>query len=491
MSKGNIYHGRLLILLISITAFRLLYINLIDLAPDEAYYWDISRILQFSYYDHPPMEMYLISFFTKAFGSTEFAVRLPSVVIGALVTVIVYLLGKEMFDERVGFYSALLTNMTLIYSVGGVTATIDTPFALFWLLALYFGVKALKTGEGKWWYMKDISLGLGLLSKYIMALFVPAFIIFLLLSREHRHWLRRKEPYIGSVIALLIFSPVILWNAQNDWVSFKFQLAHGLKIKKKTGIPSLLEYIGSQAAVLSPFLFIACVWAMVKGLTLWIRGKDWRYLFLMVTSAFVILFFGYSSLRAKVEGNWPMTAYFTAIIAFVSINVHCRGQSPLSSLLVFGTALLFTVFAHIQAVHPIIPIKKDPTDQLHGWRELGEEAEKTLSDAVRAHAMRPDPFIMADSHQLTAEMAFYIPGQPRVYEVSGVGKFNQYNMREGPRPGSDGILIGGPGKEGDSYINSLFDEIREIGKVELRRGGKVIKTYSLYICRNFHGFPYL
>ncbi|MBI4746623.1 MAG: glycosyltransferase family 39 protein [Deltaproteobacteria bacterium] len=417
--------------------------------------------------------------------------RLPSVIIGSAVTVIVYLLGKDMFDEKTGFYSALLTNITLIYSIGGILATIDTPFALFWLLASYFGVKAIKTDDGKWWYLKDIALGFGMLSKYIMVLFVPAFLIFLLLSKNHRYWLRRKEPYIGSVIALLIFSPVIIWNAQNDWASFRFQLSHGLQVKSKAGLPSLFEYIGSQAGILSPFLFIACVWGMAKSLIVWIREKDWRYLFLTCTSSFVVLFFGYSSLRAKVEGNWPMSAYFTAIIAIVSLYFKSGYQrKKVFATVVTATAVILTIFVHVQAVSPLITIKKDRTNELHRWKELGLEVGKVLDE------LRPQKefdnskalFIMTTSHQLTAELSFYIPSKPYVYELAGENKFNQYNMWAGPRTGADALLVSTPGREDDAYINSLFDEITEIKRIEPMRNGKVIKTYAVSYCRNFHGF---
>lgn len=489
MSTNNPYYRPLLLLLLVTTAFRFFYINLIELTPDEAYYWDLSRRLQLSYFDHPPMQMYLISFFTKVFGNTEFAVRLPSVIISSILTVVVFLLGKELFDERVGFYSAFLANITLIYSVGGVLSTIDTPFALFWVSALYFGVKALKTGDGKWWYMKDVALGLGMLSKYVMVLFIPAFLIFILLSKDHRHWLKRKEPYVGSLIAILIFLPVILWNAQNDWISFKFQLAHGLQIKKKkTGLPSLMEYIGSQAAVLSPLLFLALIWATVRGVIVWLKERDWRYLFLVIASAFVFLFFGYSSLRAKVEGNWPMSAYFAAIISLASLYSQSTYQrKKVFAAVVAGTALSFTIFAHIQGVTPVIFIKKDPTDQLHGWSQFGKEVGDTLRE-LKIEEGQKTLFILANSHQLTAELAFYTPSQPRVYELTGIGRLNQYSLWEPPDTGSDALLVAGPGMEEDPYLRSLFEDIKEVKKVEIRRGEKVVKTYSLFICRNFRGF---
>lgn len=491
MTVDNRYRTPLLLLIVLTTAFRLIYINFIDLVPDEAYYWDLSRRVQLSYYDHPPMLMYLISLSTNMLGDTAFAVRLPSVIISGAVTILVYLIGKEMFDERIGFYSALVTNTVLIYAVGGILATIDTPFALFWLLSIYFGVKALKTGEGRWCSLMNIALGLGMLSKYIMVLFIPAFLIFLLISKEHRHWLRRSAPYIGSIMALLIFSPVIIWNAQNDWASFRFQLSHGLEVKSKAGLPSLLEYIGSQAGILSPFMFIACLWAMIRSFTLWFRDKDWRYLFLLSTSSFVVLFFGYSSLRAKVEGNWPMPAYFTAIIALTSLyfSSHYRKKKTIA-VIVIATAVTVTLFAHIQAAFTVVTLRKDPTDQLHGWKEMGSEIGVALDEIRQKRELDPVKgfFIMGTSHQFTAELSFYIPSKPFVYELAGEGKFNQYNMWSSPPSGADAVMVMSPEKGGDPYIRSLFDDIREFRKVDLKRGDRVIKGYSIFICRNFHGF---
>ncbi len=68
---------------------------------------------------------------------------------------------------------------------------------------------------------------MGFWLKYTMALLVPCtfFLFALLWAREEMA--TRKEPYLAMIFALLIFSPVILWNYLHDWVSFRMQLAHG------------------------------------------------------------------------------------------------------------------------------------------------------------------------------------------------------------------------------------------------------------------------
>jgi hypothetical protein len=157
---------------------------------------------------------------------------------------------------------------------------------------------------------------------------------------------------------------------------------------------------------------------------------------------------------------------------------------------VTATAFILTIFAHIQAVSPLITIKKDPTNELHRWKELGLEVGKVL-DELRYNKKLDHSkgvFIMATSHQVTAELSFYIPSKPYVYELAGEGKFNQYNMWDGPQTGADAVLVSSPGREDYAYINSLFDEVNEIRRIEPMRNGKVIKTYAVSYCRNFHGF---
>ena len=482
------YHRHLLWLIFITTFFRLIYINLINLCPDETYYWDLSRHLQLSYFDHPPLQMYLIALFTKIFGNTEFGVRLPSIVNSGAITFLMYLTGKELYGPKVGFYSSLLLTITPIYAAGSILATIDTPFALFWVLALYFGIRALKTERGSWWYLNGAAIGLGLLSKYIMILFIPAFAIFLLLSKEHQFWLKRKEPYIGGVISLVIFSPVIFWNSQNNWVSFRFQLTHGFAGKQTWSASSFLQYLGSQAGVISPLLFAMCIFAIILGVFLWLKKGDWRHLFLVTMSSSVLLFFAYSSLKAKVEGNWPMPAYFSIFILLVSF--YCKSSYPYKrtwAIIIAGTSLLFTFAAFSQAVFPLIPIKHDITDQFHGWKGLGGEFESILNN-LHKDSPAGNFFIMADSHQLISELSFYIPSQPQIYKLATNNRPDQYDLFEKPEKGLDAVVITGSSDDSKAYAETFFSEIKEINSLKLKRGDRVLKTYRVYFCKNFLGF---
>ncbi len=129
------------------------------------------------------------------------------------------------------------------------------------------------TGEdAKYWYAWGAVLGLGLLSKYTMILMVPMFAGFLALSPQHRFWFTRKEPYIAGSVALILFSPVLFWNNQHHWVSFVYQLNQGFSPKHKMIILKLLEYLGGQAGVVTPLLFIAFLYYSIKGIYRGVTG---------------------------------------------------------------------------------------------------------------------------------------------------------------------------------------------------------------------------
>src|SRR3989338_1023079 len=181
------------IFLIFITIFRIYYIwqGPFDLSADEAHYWEWSRRLDFSYYSKGPAIAYIIAFFTKIGGNNEVSVRLGSVIIAVIVSLILFALAREIFDsERAGFFAGLMPSLTPLYAAGSVLMTTDAPLILVWGLTIYFFRKAVReekiancklqianfksniqNPQSKiWWYLVGVSIGIGLLSKYTMAL---------------------------------------------------------------------------------------------------------------------------------------------------------------------------------------------------------------------------------------------------------------------------------------------------------------------------------
>jgi 4-amino-4-deoxy-L-arabinose transferase-like glycosyltransferase len=478
------------VLLTAATLFRLFYIQWVELAPDEAYYWTWSRHLQWGYYDHPPMVAFLILVFTTLFGQNEFGVRVGWVLMTALLSCLLYFMGKLMFrSERTGFYAALLMNLSLLGSAGAIIVTPDGPQGLFWALSILFIYLAV-TGKGDaWWYGTGIALGLGLLSKYTMILLGPCVFCFLLSYPEGRNWLRRKEPYLAFVLGLAIFSPVILWNAQHDWLSFRFQLSHGLEVKKQVGLRYFGDYWAGQAGLVSPLMFLGILWAMGKSAWLGFRLKKDTFLLLFWTSAPILLFFAYTSLRSKVEANWPALAYFSALVAMAGLALEEWGKWGRGKrIFVWAAALIglvFTVLAHVQPIYAVIPIKahRDPTSQLHGWRALGDRLKEAAGSLDPAKGI----FLLTPRHQLAGEGMFYTGGKIPVYQWDAPNRINHLSPLNSPPAGSQGIFFTEGGNELPRGLEPLFESCEKLEPFVVRRNSAVVRTHPIWKCTGFKG----
>ncbi len=322
---------------------RLTQLWRVELAPDEAYYWDWSRHLAWGYYDQGPFIAYLIRLTTLLFGTNEFGVRIGvwASCLGALICA--YILAKRIFSPLAGFLTVVLLAATPLLTVGSLIATYDPPLVFFWALALVFLERALfgtnEAGQKRAWLWAGLAVGLGFLSKHTMLLLLPCLLLFLLISPPHRKWLRRPEPYAAFLITLLLYVGVLWWNAHHHWWTFG-HLGYLAYKTKHTPLSRLGEFIGSQALLLGPGLFLACVAAgvqvfrysrasseEVRANKLYDATPNTEYpisehlntrtpetLFLFCHGFPVLLFFCLMALRSQVQANWAPCAWITPTI---------------------------------------------------------------------------------------------------------------------------------------------------------------------------------
>lgn len=474
--------------LIGITLLRLFYIRIIELAPDEAYYWTWSKQLQWGYYDHPPLVAFLIWISTNLAGDNEFGVRLSWVVLGTSLMYLLYRLSQEIFkDKIVGVYAALLMNIILLLATGAIIATPDGPQAFFWVLAIHLLGKALHTGKKTLWYGVGIALGLGLLAKYTMILLVPCVFFFLLSFPQGRKWLGHKEPYLALLIGLLIFSPVIFWNYQYDWISFRMQLAHGLEIKKGAGWRTFRDFWAGQAGVVSPFIFILLIWAMMKSAARGFRGET-NFLFLFWTSAPVLIFFAYASLRSKIEANWPALTYFSAGVALVYLikerwakwGSYKRGLIWMAVLIAF----LSTFLAHLQPIYPFLPLRAghDPTSQLRGWKILGERIKEVAKSIENDGKI----FLLTPQHQLVGEAMFYTERRYPIYQWDAPMRLNNLSASNAPQNGWAAIFFTENQESLPKEIALLFKSCTKLETLVIHRNSEIIRTHPMWKCEQFN-----
>ncbi len=484
------YGRALLLVIMAFSLFRIYFIitGPFDLSADEAHYWEWSRRLDWSYYSKGPMIAYLIYAGTAVFGNTVFGVRILAVVLSALSSVLIYKLGRDLYDEEAGLIAALLIQVVPLYSVFGVLFTIDSPFIFFWILSLFLFWKAIEVPSDASnsglirWCALGISIGLGLLTKYTMALFYFCGFLFFVFHKDSRKFLLNKGPYISFLLSLAVFSPVISWNAAHGWVTLKHtagqaHIASGLTISAK----DFFEFLGSQAGVITPLLFALIFVA------LWRIRKEKSGAFAFWFCVPVVLFFILKSAQGKVQANWALPGYASGFIAFAAYYaggaIKMEGRSKVLPAAAVLMAFALTAFAHFPSVLHL-PRKLDPTMRLVGWRQLGHEADlanKELSSGGTS-------FVFSDSYQMASELAFYMKGNPRTYCINLGRRMNQYDLWPGFEnfKGYNALLVMYDERQLPPELGDSFARSERVPVVITLKGDKIMK-FTMFKCYDFKG----
>ena len=233
---------------------RLIYLGVAQLIPDEAYYWQYAQHLDLGYYDHPPLVGWLIWLGTAILGDTESGVRIGAFLCNLIAMVYLYALSQNLYDKSTALYTVMLFSILPIGFATGFLMTPDAPLVAAWIAVLYYMERALVAEQRAAWLGMGIAFGLGLLAKYTMALLGLAALVFVLIYPQARPWLLRPHPYLSALLALIIFSPVLIWNYQHEWASFLFQTTRHVSDSNQFSVHFLLIYC---MILLTPIGFLA------------------------------------------------------------------------------------------------------------------------------------------------------------------------------------------------------------------------------------------
>jgi Dolichyl-phosphate-mannose-protein mannosyltransferase len=256
-----------LIAVIVVTAtIRLVLAGMLGLGIDESYMVAAGRQLQLSYFDHPPLAWWLAWAAAHLFHSeSEIVVRLPFIALFAVTTLLMYRLGEALFSPRAGLWGAVTLNLSPVFGFTSASWVLpDGPLDCALLGFTLCLVKALPAKDWRWWIGAGLCAGLALLSKYTAVLVFAGIGLYLTTHRGDRHWLRRPEPYVAGVIALALFSPVLIWNANHHWASFVFQgsRAEGFSLHPVAPFTAL----AGEALFVLPWIWIPLMAALAKAL---------------------------------------------------------------------------------------------------------------------------------------------------------------------------------------------------------------------------------
>jgi 4-amino-4-deoxy-L-arabinose transferase-like glycosyltransferase len=465
--------------ILALVALRLVAAAWTPLTFDEAYYWMWSKHLAFGYYDHPPAVAAVIRLGTMIAGDTELGVRLVSIMLALPMSWAVYRSASILFGgQRVAATATILLNVTLMAAVGTLIVTPDAPLLVASSFVLFFLAKLLETGRGAWWLAVGAAVGTALLSKYTALFFGPAILIWLVAVPKLRRWLLSPWLYLGGLVALLVFSPVIVWNADHHWVSFIKQIG---RARIEDFRPAFIaELIPTQVAFATPLVFI--LGAM--GLYALLRrnaGASAARVLISATFWTIVAYFIWHSLHARVEANWFAPVYpVFAIAAAVAANLtrwEVRQQRVVDFCLRWASPVGILMFALliVQAnTGALTGYRRDATVRSVGvgWRELAGGIEAVRLRVGAACVLAPD-------YGTTGWLAFYLPKGTCV--VQPTQRIRWVNM---PEP--DPALLSGkllyvdearPG--GRPYLKDDFARVERVAELKRKRGPLTIETYAL------------
>jgi dolichol-phosphate mannosyltransferase len=478
---------------------RLVYAGSVEMMPEETYYWNYSRHLDLGYLDHPPMVAWLIRVASAVFGQTEFGVRAGALLCGAITSFFVYKLTRNLFGAATALGAVLLVQALPYFFLSGLLMTPDAVLVAAWAASLYFLERALIGNRSRAWWFAGISLGIGMISKYSIALLVPVTAAFMAWDPQSRRWWTRKEPYIGALLALAIFSPVIIWNAQHEWSSFAFQTSRRLAEMPQFALHKL---IGSAIVLITPTGLLAIIAVLlsrhagVESPDAARRRRLFNLAILLPLAVFVVF-----SLRHEVKLDWtgaPWTAALPAM-ALLMMNPDARAgrfarwiraawmPTPLVMLLIYGAGLHYLVLGipgvgydkHIE----VIPV---------GWRDLSAHVLET-ANAERKELGAAPLIVGLDRYAIASELAFYggahtatglATGNSHLF--GGMGLMYGWWLPPKSQDGRNLLLVAWtPGELDDKFIHARVERLGPIEDDVLMRDGILIRHYYHRMAFNY------
>lgn len=447
----------------------------IGLGPDEAQYWTWSRELDWGYYSKPPGIAWEIWLGTSLFGNTEFGVRFFANVIGMGITLLVYGLARSCrLSPVAAFWSGVAFALSPLGILSSFLAITDGGLVLFWSAVCMLLAAAIEEKCVPNYLVVGLLIGCGALFKWPIYLLWVIIVIAGLFCR----WLFSWRMVLGVLLSLLGLLPSVYWNATHEWSTFRHVLAtvSGGHAEPKVGAlisGNVLDFIGAQAALMSPVLFILLIMALFALVKEW--GKVPRgVVFCGSVTGGILLIAICLSIFMKIQGNW---AIFTYPTAFVLVGWYgCDWIAGRMKWMVGGVVISVFLCAFVFSIPRLqakgsvgIPYKINPFRHNLGWENLSKELHRAGYDPNR-------DFLFSDKYQVVSILSFYGENQKRAYffNLSGVRK-NQFSFW----PGMDKEQVGNRG-----YFVA-------IESIPMKNEAEFVSKYQLFLNPHFGKVKFL
>lgn len=423
-------------LLIISFAIRLVLACAFPLGNDEAYYYVYAKFPNLSHFDHPGMVGWIIQLFTlNLLISSELFVRLAVVVLGTFNTWLIYFIALKLWNSKSAFIAALLCTFNLYgFIITGIFILPDAPLTTFWLLAFYFFVNAFfiyKDNKIRARYnflWACLFTALALMSKYTAAFLWIGSFAFVVIYR--RKWLKTRTFYIGQSIIMLSLLPTLIWNINNNFVSFAF---HGSRVA--IGSPQInwqyfIQFVGGNALYTNPFIFVSLLFIIVLNIKHLFKKQSTPQGFILYLSLPIIFVFIVASLYEETLPHWNGVGYLMLSLLLAEF-ISKRKRAKLYMGVIAAYFFAFILVVPLQIKTGFIPIEKisknknliidDFSLELYGWDFLNDEFVKLAKQYEKEGLMQKGAPILASRWFPAANYEYYIERKSPQHVVYAYG----------------------------------------------------------------------
>jgi len=456
---------------------RLLVIPTFGLGVDEAHYVLYGRYLDLSYFDHPPRVGWAQALFSALFGETPFGVRLSAVLIGIFASFSVYvLLHRISSDRSKALLGVVALNASFLFNALFMMLMPDT-LLFFLLVPILFATLAVeKENSLRNWLFLGALLGLAGLAKYTAVLFLAPIALYFLLRRRFELFITPK--LIPAVlVALVIISPVILWNIEHDWISFTYQSGHVVG-SNRINWGAFGQSIAAQFGAYSPFLFPLAFYGLVRAL----RSKQDLLFLSGLFGLVLIVFFSYASLYKRALPHWssPFYLLFIPIGTYYLSQVQGFWKKYLRFALV--VSLLITVIAYAELAFKFIPTPdyKSPLRDIYGFDQVMKGANSLIQDS--------DKEALAVTNWTLASRALYYNSGHHSDVYLADRRNDQFDLWQHGSPlGKDLLVINTHFYHRDVNAWMQCAEVEKARSLDIMLHGAKVNTIDYIWCRDFRG----
>ena len=466
----------------------------IEFSVDEAHYALYAQHLAWSYFDHPPLvgwiQWPLVSI-TKSEGLIRLIPELLWIISCILVYKVTLAIHHLIQGRNAGYLTSALPSantcglmavlaiiaapMPHILAIGLLPDTLLTPLSLgLMLMAVRWLSKDHFTISD--WVITGVLLGLAGLSKYTAA-FAALALLVIFLSAPRKAWITKMGFWLAALIALVLITPVLYWNWLNDWISFKYQIAHGGGgewLWRRVG-----AFVGIQIAVFGPLLILGAI----------VFLKDCMHASKFSLLALLGFFFIPFLIFASLSGggglpHWTTPAWFClAPFAGIGLAKAWANQHRLFIRILFVVQLTLCCIGFGYVLSGGISstsVKSNPIADLYGWKMAGQKAVE-ISKGIGATG------IAVQNWTLGSRAAWYASPLP-VFVLDQ--RQDQFDLWFGAIPkGANILLISWSGLSFGAPVGpkSAFERCEPLDSLEVLRFGHVLSKFDFSLCSNWQG----